>query len=262
MKIALIDVDSHNFPNLPLMKLSAWHKNNGDTVDWYNPLTSWLSPPDKVYMSKIFTFTPDYSHPVNAIEIIKSGTGYFYPAGGPKLPAEIEHSYPDYSLYAETVNTAYGFLTRGCPRNCKFCVVGCKEGVISHKVADLCEFWKGQRNIVLLDPNITACKDCYHLFQQLIDSQACIDFSQGLDIRFITKTKTDLLKQMRIKQIHFAWDNYNDKDKIIPLFRMFKQDTGWDKRKMGVYVLTNFNTTIEQDLERIYTLRDIGYSPM
>ncbi len=84
MRIALIDVDGHNFPNLPLMKLSAWHKQQGDVVEWYNPLTAWLNPPDKVYMSKVFTFTPDYPYPINAKEIVRGGTGYFYPDGGVK----------------------------------------------------------------------------------------------------------------------------------------------------------------------------------
>ena len=157
MKIGLIDVDGHNFPSLPLMKLSAWHKKQGDSVEWYNPLTAWKSPPDRVYMSKVFTFTPDYQHPVNAKEIIKGGTGYFYPDGGDVLPDEVEHCYPDYSLYPElTKDTAYGFLSRGCPRGCEFCIVGEKEGRCARKVADLPEFWRGQKKIVLLDPNITA----------------------------------------------------------------------------------------------------------
>lgn len=128
MRIALIDVDGHNFPNLPLMKLSAWHKQNGDQVEWYDPLTAWLNPPNRVYMSKVFTFTPDYPHPVCAGEIIKGGTGYEYPSGGKPLPEEIEHIYPDYSLYPELCrDTAYGFLPRGCPRGCDFCIVKEKE---------------------------------------------------------------------------------------------------------------------------------------
>lgn len=86
MRVALIDVDSHNFPNLPLMKLSAYHKQIGDTVEWYDALTAWRQPPDRVYMSKIFTFTEDYLHPVNGKEIIRSGTGYDYPTGGHPLP--------------------------------------------------------------------------------------------------------------------------------------------------------------------------------
>lgn len=257
-----IDVDSHNFPNLALMKISAWHKAAGDEVDWYNPLTAWKHPPDLVYMSKVFTFTPDYQHPVNAGKIIKGGTGYFYPDGGEPLPEETEHIYPDYSLYSEmTKNTAYGFLTRGCPRGCDFCIVAEKEGKCSVKVADLSEFWRGQKNIMLLDPNMFACKDWKNLSQQLIDSKAWIDFSQGCDIRIMTEEKAEHIKRMRIKLIHFAWDKYEDKNIIIPKLREFKQITGWDKRKMTVYVLVNFDTTIEQDLERIYALRELGYWP-
>lgn len=262
MKIGLIDVDGHNFPNLPLMKLSAHHKSIGDIVDWYDPLTAWINPPDKVYMSKVFTFTPDYPHPVNAKEIIRGGTGYYYPDGGDLLPEEIEHTYPDYSLYPDLCkDTAYGFLTRGCPRGCDFCIVGKKEGRCSNKTADLSEFWNGQKNIVLLDPNMFASPDWKDLSQQLIDSKAWVDFSQGCDIRIMTKEKAEYIKRMKIKQIHFAWDVYEDKEMIIPKFKEFKKITAWDKRKLGVYVLTNFNTTHEQDLERIYTLRELGYWP-
>lgn len=262
MKIALIDVDGHNFPNLPLMKLSAWHKQQGDAVEWYNPLTAWIDPPDRVYMSKVFTFTPDYLHPVNALEIIKGGTGYTYPSGGKPLPDEIEHIYPDYNLYSNLCkDTAYGFLTRGCPRGCNFCIVEKKEGCHSQKVANLSEFWNGQKNIVLLDPNMFACSKWKELSEQLISSRAWIDFSQGCDIRIMTEKKVEYLKKMKIKQIHFAWDQYEDKEKIIPKFEMFKKKTGWDYRKMSVYVLCGFNTTLEQDLDRVYTLRDLGYSP-
>lgn len=260
MRIGLIDVDGHNFPNLPLMKLSAWHKAQGDSVEWYEPMFS--GHMDKVYMSKVFTFTPDYQYYIDADVVEKGGTGYFYPDGGKPLPEEVEHIYPDYSLYPElTKDTAYGFLTRGCPRGCDFCIVAEKEGKCSVKVADLLEFWIGQRNIVLLDPNMFACKDWKDLSQQLIDSKAWVDFSQGCDIRIMTEEKAEYIKRMKIKQVHFAWDRYEDKDMIVPKFKTFKEITQWDKRKLAVYVLTNFNTTLEQDLERIYTLRDLGYWP-
>ncbi len=263
MRIGLIDVDGHNFPNLPLMKLSAWHKQQGDSVEWYDPLTAWVNPLDKVYMSKVFTFSPDYPYPVNAKEIVKGGTGYNYPDGGEPLPEEVEHIYPDYSLYHafSTDNTAYGFLTRGCPRGCDFCIVAEKEGNYSRKVADLSEFWRGQKNIVLLDPNMFACSEWKELSQQLIDSNAWVDFSQGCDIRIMTEEKAEYIKLMKIKQIHFAWDRYEDKEMIVPKFKAFKEITGWDKRKLPVYVLVNFNTTLEQDLDRIYTLRELGYWP-
>lgn len=262
MRVALINVDGHNFPSLPLMKISAWHKRQGDSVEWYDPLTAWQQPPDRVYMSKVFTFTPDYPHPVNATEIIKGGTGYDYPNGKPDLPPEIEHIYPDYSLFPVLCkDTAYGFLTRGCPRGCGFCIVESKEGRKSRKVADLLEFWNGQKNIVLLDPNFFACREWKELAKQLIDSRAWVDFSQGCDIRMMTEEKIEVLQQMKIKQINFAWDRYEDKETIIPKFKDFKQLTGWNRNKMSVYVLVNFNTTIEQDLERIYILRDLDYSP-
>jgi hypothetical protein len=271
MNIGLIDVDGHNFPNIALMKISAWHKQQGDSVEWYDPM---LSPEmDIVYMSKVFQFTQDYQYHIRAKKVVKGGTGYclsvdkkgkeHYDASQDSiLPYDIEHIYPDYSLYPDlTEDTAYGYLTRGCPRGCDFCIVGKKEGRMAYKNADLSEFWRGQKNIVLLDPNITACKDWKQLFQQLIDSKATIDFSQGLDIRLMTQEKAEMLKQMKIKQVHFAWDKYQDKEIIVPKFIQFKDITGWDKRKMTVFVLCNFDTTFEQDLDRIMTLREIGYSP-
>lgn len=260
MKVGLIDVDGHNFPNLALMKLSAWHKKQGDSVEWYMPVLS--GHMDRVYMSKVFSFSPDYDFCVDADEVIKGGTGYFYPDGGEPLSEEIEHIYPDYGLYPTlTKDTAYGFLTRGCPRGCDFCIVKDKEGRRSVKVADLSEFWRGQKNIVLLDPNMFACRDWKELAEQLIKSNSYIVFNQGCDIRIMTEDMADHIKRMKIKHIHFAWDRYEDKDRVVPKLKMFKDRTGWDRRKMIVYVLTNYNTTFEQDLERVYTLRGLGYDP-
>lgn len=154
MKIGLIDVDSHHYPNLPLMKLSAWHKQQGDHVEWYQPMFS--GHMDRVYMSKVFSFTSDYEYYIDADKIIKGGSGYcielengkevYHSEWDHNLPDEIEHIYPDYSLYPnECKDTAYGFLTRGCPRGCSFCHVEAKEGRCSRKVADLSEFWRGQK---------------------------------------------------------------------------------------------------------------------
>ena len=273
MKIGLIDVDGHNFPNIPLMKISAWHKKQGDIVEWYEPLFhSFGEPFDKVYMSKVFSFTPDYQYFVNAKEISKGGSGYCISLVDGKevfdklkyieLPYEIEHIYPDYSLYPEqTKDTAYGFLTRGCPRGCGFCHVKTKEGLKSYKVADLSEFWNGQKNIVLCDPNILACKDWKTLLQQLIDSKAWIDINQGLDIRLMTEEKSEMIKQLKIKELHFAWDRYEDKDIVVPKFKMFKELTNIDIRKLIVFVLCGDKEkrVLETDLERIYTLREMGY---
>lgn len=257
MKIGLIDVDGHNFPNLALMKISAWHKSQGDTVERCLPLDHY----DIVYQSKVFneTYSPDIDWTPMADKVIKGGTGYGLDN---VLPDEIEHIYPDYSLYPELAkDTAYGFLTRGCPRGCKFCIVASKEGRRSYKVADLKEFWRGQKHIALLDPNILACREHPDLLQQLIDSKARVDFNQGLDIRLTTEENIALINQVKVKNVHFAWDN--PEDDLRPYFERYK---ALAKHKPHgsygtVYVLTNFGSTMEENLYRIYTLRDLGYDP-
>lgn len=269
MRIGLIDVDGgKNFPNLVLMKISAWHKGKGDSVEWYDAMFGGYF--DRVYLSKVFSFTPDYDLYIDADEVIKGGSGYcidvedgkevFHPERDRQLPDEIEHIYPDYSIYPElTKDTAYGFLTRGCPRGCSFCIVKDKEGRCSRKVADLSEFWNGQRKIVLCDPNILACKDWRSLLQQLIDSKAEVDFNQGLDIRMMTPEKIAMLNQIRIKQIHFAWDRFEDKGMVLPKFEMWANLSKYNSsHKVIVYTLVNHTSTLDQDLERIYTLRDMG----
>lgn len=208
MRIGLIDVDGHNFPNLPLMKLSAWHKQQGDIVEWYEPLLHGFpnEPLDKVYMSKVFSFTSDYPYYVNAAEVSKGGSGYcielidgkevYHKENDTQLPYEVEHIYPDYSLYPElTKNTAYGFMSRGCPRGCDFCHVEAKEGRKAYKVADLSEFWRGQKNIMLCDPNLIACPEWKELIQQLVDSKAMVNINQGIDIRLMTEEKAEMIKK-------------------------------------------------------------------
>ena len=270
MRIGLIDVDSHNFPNLALMKISAWHKAQGDHVEWYQPMFS--GHMDRVYMSKVFTFSDDYEWCIDADEVIKGGTGYAIELKDGKeqydktkdnpLPQEVEHIYPDYSIYGIT-DTAYGFLTRGCPRACDFCHVASKEGICSYKVADLSEFWNGQKNIVLCDPNILACPDHMDLLQQLVNSKAKVEFNQGIDIRLVNDKNLELLRQIRLQNIHVAFDRYQDKHIIEPRLRDFVSKTGFNKDKghMLCYILVNFDTTLEQDIERIQLCRELRISP-
>lgn len=258
MRIGLIDVDGHNFPNLALMKISSYHKAQGDDVEWW---WGW-SQYDRVYMSKVFdnTYSQDHPDPVNTKEIIKGGTGYGLDN---KLPDEIEHMYPDYSLYPElTKGKAYGFLTRGCPNNCPFCIVCAKEGRKSCKVSDLDKWWNGQKNIVLQDPNLLACRDHMDLLAQLADSKAWVDMNQGLDARMLTEANIDALNKVKIKRIHFAWDMMERSDAILKGLNMYL-DLGKikDMSRREVYVLTNFNTTMEENLHRIYTLRGMRYDP-
>lgn len=268
MRVGLIDVDGHNYPNLPLMKLSAWHKANGDSVEWYAPLFS--GHMDRVYMSKIFSFTKDYPYYIDADEILRGGSGYcislsdgrevFDKSKDIQLPYEVEHIYPDYELYG-IEDHAYGFLTRGCPRGCFFCHVKDKEGRGSYKVADLNEFWRGQSYIELLDPNILACKDRLNLLQQLADSKAKVEFNQGLDVRLMQDEVIDMLNQIKLVKPHFAWDRYQDKDIILPYFEKCAERFNVRPRNISVYVLVNYDTSFEQDLERVMTLRTMGYSP-
>lgn len=253
MRIGLIDVDGHNFPNLALMKISAWHKQQGDKVEMVFPMSNY----DRVYMAKVFDFTPDFNTCINTREVIKGGIGYSLKG---ELSKEIENIYPDYSLY-NIKNTAYGFLTRGCPRGCPFCIVGEKEGRKSYKVADLDQFWRGQKNIELLDPNVLASEDGVDLLDQLIYSKARVNFNQGLDIRFMNDEVIEKIKQIKIKMIHFAWDRQKDEDKIITNLRAFKAATNIDARKTRVYVLTNYETDFDYDLYRVYKLKELDYDP-
>ncbi len=256
MKIGMIDVDGHNCPNLALMKLSAWHKARGDMVEWWYGFGKY----DRVYMSKVFdeTYSPDIPEPYNTDEVVKGGTGYGL---NNRLPDEVERMMPDYGLYHwMPQDTAYGFLTRGCPRHCPFCIVSDKEGLKSRKVADLSEFWDGQKEIKLLDPNLLACREREDLLQQLAESRAQIDFTQGLDIRLIDKDTVRLINKIRVKRLHFAWDN--PEDDLEPYFTKFNK---YSKKKYkgtkSAYVLTNYGSTLEQDLYRIYTLIRLGFDP-
>ena len=269
MKIGLIDVDGHHFPNLALMRISAYHKARGDSVEWW-----WtdLIHYDVVYMSKIFSdaYSKDIPEPMNADKVIKGGTGYcisldengrevFDQSKNHSLPEEVEKCFPDYSIYPQ-FDFAVAMTSRGCPRGCAFCHVAAKEGRCAVKVADVSDFWNGQKHIEVLDPNITACIDKRDLFEQYIETGATINFSQGLDIRLITEKDIEQINRMRITRVHFAWDN--PKDDLEGKFRMFSDAFRLkDQRKKTVYCLTNFNSTMEENLYRIYTLRDLGYYP-
>lgn len=272
MKVGLLDVDSHNFPNLPLMKLSAYHKQKGDSVEFLEPFEHY----DRVYVSKVFgsEYSDDYIWPINADEVIYGGTGYaitiengkevYHKDKDKPLPNEIEHIYPDYSIYPElTKNKAYGFLTRGCCNNCDFCIVSKKEGQCSKKVADLSEWWNGQKEIILLDPNILACKERKELLQQLIDSGAKVDFTQGLDARFITVEVAEMLKKIKTKMWHFAFDFMKNEKTIVRGLQTFVDVLGLKaiQQKCYVYVLTNYNTTFDEDLRRVKLIQSIGIDP-
>jgi radical SAM superfamily enzyme YgiQ (UPF0313 family) len=166
MKTGLIDVDGHHFPNLALMKLAAYHKQQGDTVEWVNHLERY----DKVYQSKVFTFTPDVSTFVQAGETVKGGTGY-------KMYRDLfcDDTEPDYSTYTQYPH-AYGFLTRGCIRRCPWCIVPEKEGYI-RAYRDIETVLQGRKTAILMDNNILASNHGLQQLERIIDLKCRVDFN-------------------------------------------------------------------------------------
>lgn len=200
MNIALLPVDS-TYPNLAMMKLSAWHKKRGDTVEWYNGIDHY----DKVYMAKVFSFTPDYGYYINADEVEKGGTGYDLHK---TLPKAIDRIQPDYTIYPQIdAKTAYGFLTRGCPNRCKWCVVPKKEGKIAPYM-DVDEIAvSGRTNLILMDNNILASDHGLAQIEKIIRRKYRVDFNQGLDARLVTDDIAKLLAKVKwIKRIRFGCD--------------------------------------------------------
>ena len=207
MNIGLMAVDSV-YPNLALMKISSWHKAKGDCVEWYNPFDEY----DVVYMSKVFSFTEDYrQYMTNAKEIRQGGTGYSLSV---KLDENIEFVTPDYSIYPNIDDrTAYGFLTRGCPNRCKWCVVPRKEGGIKPYM-DVEEIAVDGRNeLYLMDNNILACDYGLEQIEKIIrmnegrKKKIKVDFNQGLDARLVTDEIAKMLSRLKwIKRIRFGCD--------------------------------------------------------
>lgn len=233
---------------------------------WWSNLVHY----DIVYLSKIFSdaYSPDISEPLNADCVIKGGTGYcihlengkevFDKSKNHSLPPEMERMFPDYSLYPQ-YDFAVSMTSRGCPRGCSFCHVAAKEGRCSVKVADVLDFWNGQKEIRILDPNITACREKRDLMKQYKETGAILDFTQGLDIRLLNDDDLADINEMRLRTLHFAWDN--PKDDLEGKFHNFAKGFRRKSNIGMVYCLVNFNSTMEENLYRIYTLRDLGYDP-
>lgn len=252
MNVALVDVDGHNFPNLALMKLSAWHKAQGDSVEWYSPL---FSQPDKIYASKVFTFTPDYTdyaphHP----EPIRGGTGYDATV---KLPDAVERMSPDRSIYPQ-YDYIIGFLTRGCIRKCPWCVVPRKEGAI-RIVNHIRDIAHGGKDVVLLDNNFLAADESFVADQlaYIARHKIRIDFNQGLDARLVTPENAKLLAACRwIRFIRFSCDTVMMIEPICRAVSLLRE-TGYE-REIFCYMLVREIADAEI---RLHALVDLGVTP-
>ena len=231
MRIGLLDVDGHAkkkkwgatiYPNIALGKIARYHRNLGDTVEWYNPLSSRY---DVVYLSKVFNFSPDYGYVINSNKVIRGGTGYDIAS---QLPADIDRLQPDYSIYPNIPkDTAYGFLTRGCPNKCKWCVVPRKEGAIRPymDVDDIAI--DGRRKLVLMDNNILAAGDYAHQqLDKIIARGYLVDFNQALDARLVTDEYAKQLAQIKwlYNRIRFGCDTHKqieDCERAIALINSY-----------------------------------------
>ena len=245
MRIGLHDSDNTGFPNLAIMKISAWHRANGDQVEWWNPLLSY----DKVYSSKVFTFTPECGYlPPDAI---KGGTGYgIYDA----LPEEIDKMKPDYSLYP-ACDHAIGFLTRGCIRNCPWCVVPRKEGLIRPY-----RTWRevkrpDSRDIVFMDNNVLACEHGIAQIQDMIGENVRVDFNQGLDARLISSEVAELLSKLKwIRFIRMSCDTDAMLDVVLNAIHRLNH-CGVKPYRVFVYLLVQDIASAER---RAIALRNVG----
>ena len=251
MRVGLIDVDGHGkFPNLALMKISAYHKTKGDEVDWYSAFGGWY---DVVYMAKVFSFTADYGYVINnAAKVVRGGTGYDYSV---VLPEEIDRMQPDYSLYPYIdAHTAYGFLTRGCPNKCPWCVVPRKEGV-ARAYMDVDEIAvEGRNNLVLMDNNILALRE-YAMEQlgKIIKGGYRVDFNQGLDARLVDDEIAQKLASIRwIDSIRFGCDTPKQ---IGEVERAISLIDGYSESPKYYFLYTIITKDMEESYERISHFR-------
>ena len=252
MKIGLFDIDS-KYHNLALMKLSTFYKQQGDEVELYNPL--WHLTYKMIFCSKIFKRDHRFDGYIKD-NMVCGGSGFEYKT---LLPRGIEHIMPDYSLY--NLDYSLGFTTRGCIRNCGFCIVREKEGYIKEH-AEVEEFLNPKSNIVvLLDNNFLALPSHIKKLQKYIDKGWKMDFNQGLDIRLISKENAKLLAKVKhYKQIHFAWDQMNYEREVKEgLNILFK--AGISPPKIMVFMLCNYNTTLKEDIYRYKELHNLNVTP-
>lgn len=253
MRIGLHDAEkSHmknkTFPNYALMKISAYHKLLGDQVEWWNPLYHY----DRVYSSKIFDFTPEDPYLPDCT--IKGGTGYRDIPLNHELPEEIDNLFPDYSIYPEC-DYAIGYLTRGCIRNCRWCVVPQKEGAI-RPYSTWEELIRSDTNdLVLMDNNILACDYGIEQLEDMIDSGYRIDLNQGMDARLITPENAEILA--RLDWIRFLRFSCDTKTQIDPIRRTIELLGRYGVKPYRIFIYLLVTKDVQDAADRVEALK--GY---
>ena len=250
-KIGLINIDS-KIPNLALMKISAYHKAKGDTVSWFDMFETY----DKVYSSKVFSYSQDFDYYPAGIETVKGGSGYI--GNYAVLPDEIEHTCPDYSLYSK-MDYSMGFITRGCIRTCNFCIVPKKEGYIRAN-ADIDEFLR-HKNLVCLDNNVLAIEHGLKQIEKIIERKIKVDFNQGLDARIIAENPAiaELLSKVKwLKPVRMAMDNIGEADAVIKATEMLRKYKTTPK-DYSVYILVK--NDINDAIKRVEICRELSLRP-
>ncbi|AGK97965.1 hypothetical protein [Clostridium pasteurianum] len=250
MEIRLVDIDS-KMPNIALMKISAYHKAKGDDVAYHSPLLDAFAKIDKVYASKLFKFTDDYKYYPDA-EIIKGGTGFDIKS---KLPLEIDSIRKlDYSIYPQH-DYSMQFFSRGCIRNCPFCVVREKEGYICP--VEPMELNPKGNHMEVLDNNFFANLEWKTAINKLLEWKQPVNL-HGVDVRIMDEEQAFYLNKLKhYKQIHIAWDNTK-----IDLLPKLKEVIKYIKPyKIMCYVLIGYWSSEEEDLYRVKRLNELGISP-
>ncbi|MBA7708068.1 hypothetical protein ES703_116955 [subsurface metagenome] len=253
MKVLLMDLDiikqRRPFPNLGLMKLSAYHKGKGDEVYLNFP----LQPPDITYASCVFTWNAKRRATVPDGAII-GGSGIDLKV---ELPPEVEHVKPDYSLYPNVCplvkDSSIGFTSRGCIRKCPWCVVPEKERNIK-PWARIYEFWdRRHQKITLMDNNLLAAPNWRQTMEDLLAEGLEVDFNQGLDIRLVNEENIDYLKWVKAKELRFAFDHIGYERAVREGIELLLAN-GLGSRKLSFYFLYGFPVIEQECVERVEIL--------
>lgn len=241
-------IKSKTFPNYALMKISAWHKAQGDTVEWWVPVLHY----DRVYSSKVFDFTPN--NPDLPDDAIRGGTGYSDIPMDQELPPEIDDMHPDYSIYPDC-DYAIGYLTRGCPNHCRWCVVPRKEGQIRpyRRWQDIVR--EDKDKLILMDNNILACDHGIMQLEGLIGRRYRIDLNQGMDARLVNDDVADILSRLKwIRFIRFSCDQKSQIESIRHTIELLGKH-GVKPYRIFIYLLVTAN--LVDASERVEALK--GY---